>query len=233
MEECVRTPCSRVTRTDSGLHAISYAFQVPTNKNFLLLGIRVRLRKIQFYWQWVRNGYGVPAPQTVKLSVLSRYGYLDGTWVESGTYLGQTTEFLARKASQVITIEPSHELVTRARKKLSKFGNTRVIEGLSEFELPKLLSGLSGDVSFWLDGHASGGITYGRPEDTPIREELKAIAKYLERWERAAILIDDFRGFGGRGADQGDYPSRSDLVSWADENELNWTVQHDIFIAYK
>ena len=202
-------------------------------KKFVPLGLRIKLRNFQFYWEWIFNGYSVPAPQTVKLSVLARYGYLEGTWVESGTYLGQTSKFLARKASQVITIEPSHELVTRARKKLSKYRNIRVVEGLSEFELPKLLSDLSGDVSFWLDGHASGAITFGKPEDTPIREELHAIGRNLEYWERAAILVDDFRGFGARGDDKGDYPSRSYLVAWADAHELNWTVEHDIFVAYK
>jgi hypothetical protein len=202
-------------------------------KKFVPLGVRIRLRSVQYYWEWILNGCSVPAPQSVKLSVLARYGYLEGTWIESGTYLGQTSKCLARKASQVITIEPSQELVTRAKKKLSKFRNLTVIEGLSEFELPKLLSDVSGDVSFWLDGHASGAITYGRPEDTPIREELKAIAEYLPHWERAAIFVDDFRGFGARGREEGDYPSRSELVTWADKNELNWTVEHDIFVAFK
>ena len=94
--------------------------------------------------------------------------------------------------------------------------------------MPKLLPNLSGDVSFWLGGHASGGMAYGEPEDTPIREELEAFSEYLEHWERAAILVDDFRGFGARSDEKGDYPSRSERVTWADENELNWTVEHDI-----
>lgn len=202
-------------------------------KRYLPLAIRIRMRHVQYFYEWIINGYGVPAPQIVKLNVLSRYGVPHGTWVETGTYLGQTSKYLASKATQVFTIEASLELATRARKKLSKFPNIEVIYGLSEIELPKLMPHLAGDVSFWLDGHASGAITYGKPEDTPIRDELRTISEHLDQLSRVAIFVDDFRGFGARVYDEGGYPSRSELVTWANDNNLNWTVEHDIFIAYK
>lgn len=96
--------------------------------------------------RWVLNGYAVPAPRKVKMKVLARYGDRSGIWVESGTYLGQTSKFLAREASLVITIEPSPDLVRRARKKLAKYANIQLIQGLSETQLPGILPNLSGHV---------------------------------------------------------------------------------------
>ena len=190
------------------------------------------LHSLWDYLHWVLNGYPVPAPRKVKMKVLARYGDLSGTWVESGTYLGQTSKFLAREASLVVTIEPSLELARRASKKLAKYANVRLIQGLSETQLPGILPNLSGRVSFWLDGHASGGMTYGKPEDTPIREELRLISMNLSNWDSVCVLVDDFRGFGMRGAVKSDYPLRSELVQWADEHNLNWTIEHDIFVAH-
>jgi hypothetical protein len=182
--------------------------------------------------RWVLSGYAVPAPRKVKMKVLARYGDRSGIWVESGTYLGQTSKLLAREASLVITIEPSPDLVRRARKTLAKYANIQLIQGLSENHLPGILPNLSGHVSFWLDGHASGGMTYGKPEDTPIREELRLIGMYLSNWESVCVFVDDFRGFGLRSTVFSDYPMRSELVQWADEHGLNWTIEHDIFVAH-
>jgi hypothetical protein len=151
--------------------------------------------------------------------------------VETGTFLGDTTAFLARRASAVYTIEPSPDLADRARRRFLRTSSVTVLEGLSEDLLPPLLEDISGTVSFWLDGHTSGGPTYTGPVVTPIRHELSAIGRRMDAFEQVAVLVDDFRGFGSRAADDGDYPSRSSLVAWADEHDLSWTVEHDIFAA--
>jgi hypothetical protein len=169
----------------------------------------------------------------VKLEVLKRYGFLDGIWIESGTFLGDTTRFLARTASMVYTIEPSADLAARADSRFRNRTNVQVLGGLSEDVLPALLPKIVGTVSFWLDGHTSGGFTHLGPQVTPIREELQAIEEHLGRFKNAAILVDDIRGFEANTADDGPYPSRSYLVRWADVNRLNWTIEQDIFAAWK
>ena len=110
--------------------------------------------------RWMNGGFNVPVPRRIKWHVLSRYSKTGGTWIESGTYLGDTTKFLAKQADNVISIEPSEYLVKRARVRLKKFKNVRIVHGLSEQNLSSLLTDVSGPIYFWLDGHASGGFTH-------------------------------------------------------------------------
>jgi hypothetical protein len=197
------------------------------------LSVRARIGRAKSRALWPMTGFEVPAPQHVKLTVLQRYGDPTGTWIESGTYLGDTTLALSRRAARVHTIEPSAFLAQRARERFSDRPTITVHEGLSEDLLPVILADITGPVSFWLDGHTSGGVTHSGPKVTPIREELAAIDAHLEHLPRVTVLIDDFRGFGARAADDGAYPSRSSLVQWADRNGLGWTVEHDIFVAFR
>jgi len=197
------------------------------------LSLRVRIGRARARALWPLTGFGVPAPQHVKLNVLSRYGYERGTWVETGTYLGDTTQVLAQRAAHVYTIEPSAFLAERARERFKSVPTVEICEGLSEQLLPGILDKISGPVSFWLDGHASGGLTHSGPQVTPIREELTTIQAHLESMPQIAVFVDDFRGFGERHELDGAYPSRSFLVQWADSNNLNWTVEHDIFVAFR
>ena len=200
---------------------------------FVPLSLRVRVGRAKARALWPITGFGVPAPQHVKLNVLRRYGYARGTWVETGTYLGDTTHVLAGLAERVYTIEPSSFLAERARERFKGVPKVQVCEGLSEQLLPEILDTISGPVSFWLDGHASGGLTHAGPQVTPIREELTSIQAHLAAWPQVAVFVDDFRGFGASNAQEGAYPTRSSLVQWADANSLNWTVEHDIFVAYR
>jgi hypothetical protein len=104
---------------------------------------------------------------------------------------------LSRTASFVHSIEPSPELVANARAKFKNTPNVEIIQGLSEEALPALLPKLSGDLNFWLDGHYSGNFTFKGPLDTPVKEELAAIAANLSRPDRVTVPIDDIRDFTG------------------------------------
>ena len=55
----------------------------------------------------------------------------------------------------------------------------------------------------------------------------------LDRFEDVRILIDDARCFDPQLKEYADYPSRSNLVQWAERNGLFWTIESDIFIACK
>lgn len=197
------------------------------------IGLRARIHSIWDRVTWSRRGYSVPAPTSAKWAVLDRYGITEGTWVESGTYLGLTTEHIARGANRVYTIEPSAYLAQRAQSRLEHLKNVEVLYGTSEEIFPELLAHLSGDLSFWLDGHASGGITFEGSQATPIREELAAITNNQSRWGRLAVMIDDFRGFGESRSTRGPYPPKASLVDWSEDSGLRWTVEHDIFVAWR
>lgn len=181
--------------------------------------------------KWADRAYDMPAPQAVKWSVLTRYGHPSGIWIETGTYLGGTTAFLAATAKHVYSIEPMPELAQAAIERFTSTPNVTIIQGLSEDCLPGILDGIQEPVSFWLDGHFSAGNTFQGPSDTPIREELAAIEPHLSRWSTVTVLVDDVRCFDPSNPSFAHYPTRGWLVEWAQRNDLNWLIEHDIFVA--
>jgi hypothetical protein len=184
--------------------------------------------KLNQFCDWEKNDYEQPSPPFIKKSVLHRFGIPTGTWVETGTFQGDTTEFLRHKAKQVFTIEPDDALCRRALNRFNNMSNVQVLRGLSEDVLPELLPQVSGDVSFWLDGHYSGGITHQGSAHTPILPELEAIAINLNHFGRVSILIDDVRLFTYN--KDIEYPHLDVLVDWARDQRMSWFIENDIFV---
>jgi hypothetical protein len=179
-------------------------------------------------YKWRHSNYSSPSPQHVKIKVLKSHSLPNATWIETGTYLGDTTSKLTKIANKVISIEPQTELSLFASRRLRRKKNVEVINATSEGCIVKVLAGVSGPTCFWLDGHYSGDVTFQGTEVSPISAELSAIARYLTM-NKVVVLIDDFRLFVNSAATG--YPSHLTLVKWADENSLIWSVEHDIFIA--
>lgn len=181
---------------------------------------------------WAERGYSAPSPPFVKRAVLARYSDPQATWVETGTFKGDTTAYLAERARKVVSIEPEPTLFAAVSERFRNSANVELHEGLSEEVMPKVLAGLSGgQTRFWLDGHYSAGITHKGPVDTPIVEELRLIGEALPRLGKVAVLVDDVRCFDPGNPEYADYPDRRFLVDWATRHGLNWSIEHDIFIA--
>jgi hypothetical protein len=194
--------------------------------------LRIARRQRRMLADWADRGYAAPSPPFVKRAVLQRHAPSNPTWVETGTFEGDTTAFLAANgARKVYTIEPEPKLHAAAAERFKGQDSIEVLNGLSEAVLPGLLPRLSGNVAFWLDGHYSAGFTHKGPKDTPIVEELQCIGAALKGWDRVAVLVDDVRCFEPTDPEFADYPDRSHLVRWADEHKLVWSIEHDIFIA--
>ncbi len=181
--------------------------------------------------QWSKRGYAAPSPHFIKQGCLRRNGLPEATWVETGTFLGQTTQLLARHGTQVYSIEPEPKLFARARTLFSKCSNVEILNGTSEEVFPTLLPRITGDVNFWLDGHYSAGITFKGPQDTPILDELECISRNIDNFGRICVLVDDIRCFNPRLPEYATYPSLDTLVDWATRHKLDWHIEHDIFIA--
>lgn len=180
---------------------------------------------------WAARGWCAPAPDFVKRQVLVRNGFTNGTWVETGTFMGATTEVLMRHAAQVVSIEPEPTLHARAKARFADQPHVHLVNGLSEVVFPKLLPLLGGAVNFWLDGHFSAGETHQGPVDTPIRQELAEIAAHRARWPQLCVCVDDLRLFGSAAPEAADYPPLAWLVEWAEAQKLHWHIEHDIFVA--
>lgn len=178
---------------------------------------------------WRKRGYSDNAPQFVKEQILQKYNVEGATWVETGTFMGTTTRFLASIAPKVYTIEPAPKLFKRAKRKFKKT-HVEVINGVSEAVFPELLPTLQGDVCFWLDGHYSAGKTFKGDTDCPVEDELTAISEALENFSAISILIDDVRCFLSEADDFSDYPSIDYLVDWARAHRMQWRIEQDIFV---
>ena len=177
-------------------------------------------------WYFFKN-CSPPPPHFIKQSLLLRHGISKSIWVETGTYLGQTTKFLSENFNFVHSIEPSKKCLRIARKNLRFSKNVALYEGTSEICFESICSSLKGDVCFWLDGHYSEGITFKGNVDTPILFELGTIKKYLENFSNIVILIDDIRT---SHIDKENYPNLSFYVNWADSVGMNWIIELDSFI---
>jgi hypothetical protein len=180
---------------------------------------------------WGKTGYAPPSPHFIKQTVLLRNAFPNSIWVETGTFLGQTTKELSKHGSFVYSIEPESTLFKNAAAYFTSYPNVEILKGLSEEILPSLLTKLSGDINFWLDGHYSAGITHKGLQDTPILDELKHISKNLNHFGKVCVMIDDIRCFNPEVDKHSSYPSLNVLVDWANQNSLIWHIEHDIFIA--
>ena len=188
--------------------------------------ILVELLQMQ---QWRARGYLENAPQLVKQNLFVKYGVPQAQWVETGTFLGETTDFLSNSYSFVYSVEPEKELYKNAMKKFLN-QNVELFNGVSEDVMPSLLLRLKGDINFWLDGHYSAGVTFKGNKNCPVEEELIAIKNNLLNFTKVSILIDDVRLFLPTNTTYSDYPSIDFLVDWARVNNFNWRVEHDVFV---
>lgn len=164
--------------------------------------------------------------------LLTRYGAPGVTWIETGTYLGDTTEFLSLWGTQIYSIEPGPKLYADAVARFKGQANVQILFGLSEEVLPALLPKVSGDVCFWLDGHYSDELTHKGPQDTPIADELSCIGNHVRRWKSTVVMIDDVHLFTGQKHIYGPYPTIAEVMDWAKRHTLRYTIESDIFIAW-
>jgi hypothetical protein len=106
--------------------------------------------------------------------------------VETGSYLGTTTEWLAAFQLPVHSCEANSESFGFAEARLAGIGNVTLIRGDSRTALRGVLDGpLRGvreePILLYLDAHSNA--------DLPLREEVEIV---FERCPRAVLLIDDF-----------------------------------------
>ncbi len=199
-----------------------------------LIGIKFSPAEIRDLFRWSKSNWRMPAPQSVKQDVLVRYS-LGKTWIETGTYLGKTTKFLARNFGEVFSFEPADKYFTYSQIKLSKFRNVTLINSSSEDGLSCLISVLLkqkiDSVNFWFDGHFSARDTFQGDFDTPIKKELEQVSRLLNSGVEVVVFIDDVRCFVSNDPQYESYPSISELTYWAESNQLKWCIEHDIFIA--
>jgi predicted SAM-dependent methyltransferase len=141
------------------------------------------------------------------------------TFVETGTYLGDTAAMAAEFISEVYTIELAPELARKATARFAAQPQVHVHAGDSAKLLPKILATLNGPSLLWLDGHYSEGETARGDSNTPILTELRAVQQSGRK--DAVILIDDLRLFE---KPSGSVEKNSSLHGYPSINQLHEAV---------
>jgi hypothetical protein len=145
---------------------------------------------------WRAEGWVGSVPYLVKRAMLRAEARRIGakTFVETGTYMGDTPWALRDCFRKLYSIEVQPELAAIARKRFSRYPEVEIVQGDSAKELSGLMGRVEEPALFWLDGHYSAGITGRGAKDCPIYEELEAIAGGMRGL--FSIMIDDARCFG-------------------------------------
>jgi hypothetical protein len=184
---------------------------------------------------------------TWKFRQRSKVNYLiantnEVVWIESGTYLGNTTMFLAQNSKFVFSIEPMESFYHRSKKRLKAYSNISLMNTTSEDGLVSCLveadhlvaaesPGIIYRLNFFLDGHYSGPGTFMSGVSTPILFELDAIESFFKvsrNIHLGIIFIDDARLFFN--AHPG-YPQFQELTSRYNNFTFEHVKQFDVLRA--
>lgn len=115
------------------------------------------------------------------------------TFVETGTFLGETIMKMHPFFEKLHTIEIKQDFYLKA--KTSYKGNKISFHyGDSGTKLKKVCDLLKTPTLFFLDGHWSAGNTGRGEKDCPLYEELDNIIKFCKT--KCIIIVDDARLFG-------------------------------------
>ena len=138
-------------------------------------------------------------------------------FLETGTYLGVTTNYIKNFFTKVYSIELSVDLANEAADHFKNNQKVKIIQGDSGLLIEDIIKNNNEKKLFWLDAHYSSGLTAKSVNfgDTPISKEVELILKH---WvTNSVILIDDARHFVGTD----NYPHLKDLENFVHSKNLN------------
>ncbi len=193
----------------------------------LLIGIH----RVKEWFFFIQRNFDAPYPTFIKRKTLTSHSEPNSAWIETGTYMGSMSLFLAKRFPKIITIEPSKFYFDFSQSRLKRFENVEIIFGSSEENFEQALLGEKNVVNIWLDGHFSEGGTFLGQSVSPIIHELDVIGAHKNKFNTICVFVDDVRLFQRYELQQTEYPPFVFLLDWASQNGFCWEIQNDIFIA--
>ncbi len=178
--------------------------------------------------EWIKKGKPLPPPSSLKRAMMLEYAqkYKTTQFVETGTFLGDTSFYMKDYFDKVDTIELDIKLADKAVKRFKNVENVQVWQGNSGIVISELVKTIHKDstVFFYLDGHFSGGTTAKADLNTPISKELEVI---FEHSKNHVVFVDDARLFF---SDEEDYPPYPELVKQIKMYNPNANISIDLDI---
>jgi hypothetical protein len=167
--------------------------------------------------KWRESKFIIP-PYSEKRAIMLQYKqqYKCTSFIETGTFMGETVEYMKDQFSQIISIELAEDLANKAKKRFESQPHITILQGDSSKVLPNIVDNVQPPILYWLDGHFSGSFYVGDEFietakgdlSTPIVKELDIILS--KGINNNVILIDDARLFVGRDS----YPDYNYLVKY-------------------
>jgi hypothetical protein len=115
-------------------------------------------------------------------------------FVESGTFRGDTVDDIRYHVDRVYSFEKHEELYERARARFANDPRVAIIHADSGQAMSDVVSQLNQPALFWLDAHPGEAGTAGKYGESPLRDELRAIANGPKLPH--VVMIDDARYMG-------------------------------------
>ncbi len=161
--------------------------------------------------------------------------YLNNYFVETGTCRGKGIKYALQAGFQEIrSIELSTKLYLHSKKVFKNNPNVKIWLGDSAYRLTEMIVDIEDNITFWLDGHYSQGITAKGETYTPLLKELNQISQHPIKTH--TILIDDVRCIGTK---EFDYIELDRIISKIYEINPNYNIRFedghtkkDILVAY-
>lgn len=191
----------------------------------------IAYQRIREIIHFVIRNFDSPYPTFIKRKTLVSHSIENAAWIETGTYMGSTSKFLAKSYPKVTTIEPSDYFFKFSESRLKRNRNIVILFGSSEEHFESVLTANHKEINIWLDGHFSEGGTFLGENVSPIVHELEVIARQKTIFNSIRVFVDDVRLFQREGMQATGYPPFIFLLDRARSNGFTWEIQNDIFIA--
>jgi hypothetical protein len=116
------------------------------------------------------------------------------TFVETGTWAGDTVRNVLTGFKKIYSIELGKEIYENTKKKFIHEPHVTLLNGDSSIMLEPICKLIDEPTFFWLDGHYSGCGTAQGKKDVPLFEEISQIVEHCK--PACVVAIDDVRLFG-------------------------------------
>lgn len=161
--------------------------------------------------------------------------YKNDIFVESGSYAGDGIQFaLEAEFDKIYSIELSEFYYKLCLKRFENVKQVNLLFGDSSIILYDIIKKINEPITFWLDGHYSGGNTAIGKYTSPLMQELDQIKNH--NINNHIIIIDDMRCWKDNDPDYGF--SETDIINKLKEINLNYKfiyenglIPNDVLIA--